>query len=113
MDRSLWRLLAKLQRWENDARIRNRKRTPKSDRPRCGARCRDGHACQAQAVWDRTRGIIRNGRCRMHGGLSTGPKTPEGKRRSREGASKGGRISAERHRAGPLNGSEGTVFRAP
>jgi hypothetical protein len=25
--------------------------------------------------------LPRNGRCRMHGGLSTGPKTPEGKAR--------------------------------
>lgn len=24
-----------------------------------------------------------NGRCRLHGGLSTGPKTPEGKQKSR------------------------------
>ncbi len=27
--------------------------TPKYDRPKCGARCRDGHACQAPVVWDR------------------------------------------------------------
>jgi hypothetical protein len=26
---------------------------------------------------------MRNGRCRMHGGMSTGPKTPEGLERSR------------------------------
>lgn len=48
--------------------------------PRCGARCRDGHPCQARATRDE-RGYVRNGRCRLHGGLSTGPRTPEGKRR--------------------------------
>ena len=55
---------------------------PKRLRLRCGAKCRDGHACRAPAVWDYTRNRPKNGRCRMHGGLSTGPKTPEGKRRS-------------------------------
>jgi hypothetical protein len=39
--------------------------------PRCGARNRAGHPCRAPAM--------KNGRCRSHGGKSTGPKTPEGK----------------------------------
>ena len=52
--------------------------TRKSERPRCGARCRDGHPCQAPAVWDYENDRPCNGRCRMHGGLSTGPKTLEG-----------------------------------
>ncbi|MEI8329693.1 MAG: HGGxSTG domain-containing protein [Chlamydiia bacterium] len=30
-----------------------------------------------------------NGRCRMHGGLSTGAKTQEGKDKSREAARRG------------------------
>lgn len=37
---------------------------------RCGARTRRGTPCQGPA--------IANGRCRMHGGPSTGPRTPEG-----------------------------------
>lgn len=50
---------------------------PKAQRPRCGARCRDGHACRAAVVigsdgWARRR-------CRLHGGLSTGPKTTKGR----------------------------------
>ena len=49
-------------------------------RPPCGARCRDGHACEASAVSTST-GAPRNGRCRMHGGLSTGPRTVEGRAR--------------------------------
>jgi hypothetical protein len=37
----------------------------------CGARTRQGRPCIATA--------LPNGRCRNHGGLSTGAKTPEGK----------------------------------
>ncbi len=53
----------------------------KRERPRCGARCRDGTPCQAPTVWDKRRDRPVNGRCRMHGGLSTGPRTEEGRRR--------------------------------
>ena len=56
--------------------------TPKSQRPRCGARCRDGHPCQARVVWDRELDRPQNGRCRVHGGLSTGPRTSEGRLRA-------------------------------
>ena len=44
--------------------------------PRCGARTkRNNHEpCMAPAM--------ANGRCRMHGGKSTGPKTEEGKKKS-------------------------------
>jgi hypothetical protein len=60
--------------------------TPKRERPRCRARCRDGHRCQAKAVWDKDYDCPINGRCRLHGGLSTGPRTPEGRRRIGEAA---------------------------
>ena len=43
--------------------------------PRCGARTRTGCACRAPAM--------ANGRCRMHGGNSTGPRTQEGRERLR------------------------------
>ena len=36
-----------------------------------------------------------NGRCRMHGGKSTGPKTASGKKRIRYNALKHGRYTAE------------------
>jgi len=49
-------------------------RTRKGKRPKCGAKCRDGHACRALPVWDEPRNAPRNGRCRLHGGLSTGPR---------------------------------------
>ena len=44
---------------------------------RCGAKTRRGTACLCQA--------LSSGRCRFHGGLSTGAKTPEGKARQRAG----------------------------
>jgi hypothetical protein len=58
--------------------------SPKRERPRCGARCRDGSPCQAPPVWNKGLDRPVNGRCRMHGGLSTGPKTEEGRRRIAE-----------------------------
>jgi len=54
----------------------------KQELPLCGARCRDGHPCQARATRDAETGcLVRNGRCRLHGGLSTGARTPEGLQR--------------------------------
>src|SRR5678815_3701292 len=41
----------------------------------CGATNRRGLPCQCKLRY-------RGGKCKFHGGLSTGPKTPEGKRRS-------------------------------
>jgi len=38
---------------------------------------------------------MRNGRCRMHGGASTCPRTPEGLARSRRSRWKHGRYSSE------------------
>ena len=52
--------------------------TPKSERPRCGAKMRSGGNCKARAVWDKVGDEPRNGRCRNHGGLSTGPRTVDG-----------------------------------
>ena len=41
----------------------------------CGATTRAGTPCKRTDLYD-------SGRCRLHGGLSTGPRTPEGKRRA-------------------------------
>lgn len=41
----------------------------------CGARTRAGTPCKQKGLYD-------CGRCRLHGGLSTGPRTREGKRTS-------------------------------
>jgi hypothetical protein len=58
--------------------------TPKPERPRCGAKTRAGGHCMAPAVWNARVDGPRNGRCRLHGGLSTGPRTEEGLRRTLE-----------------------------
>lgn len=42
---------------------------------RCGANTRAGTPCKQKAIYI-------NGRCKWHGGCSTGPRTPEGKKRS-------------------------------
>jgi len=55
--------------------------------PRCGARTRCGGACRQPAM--------PNGRCRLHGGLSTGPRTPAGLARSCRARWKHGARSAQ------------------
>ena len=46
------------------------KRGDPRNAPRCGARTRKARPCQGPGM--------KNGRCRMHGGTSTGPKTANG-----------------------------------
>src|SRR5688572_18786118 len=55
--------------------------------PRCGAKTRSSSAC--------TQPAMHNGRCRLHGGKSTGPRTPEGLERSRKANWKHGYYTAE------------------
>jgi hypothetical protein len=55
--------------------------------PRCGTRTRCGGECRQPAM--------ANGRCRMHGGLSTGPRTAAGLARSRRARWKHGARSTE------------------
>ena len=50
------------------ARLRELRNKP------CGARTRSGHPC-------RRKGLGKGGRCPNHGGMSTGPRTPEGRAR--------------------------------
>ncbi len=54
---------------------------------RCGAKNRRGISCRCPAM--------ANGRCRMHGGSSTGPKTVSGLQRSQRANWKHGLYSAE------------------
>lgn len=56
----------------------------KSMRPKCGAKTRKGTPCQAPPVWRRLEDRARNGRCKLHGGLSTGAKTEAGREAIRE-----------------------------
>jgi hypothetical protein len=58
--------------------------------PRCGARTRSGAACKSPAM--------ANGRCRMHGGKSTGPRTAEGLERMRRANTRHGGYSEDTRR---------------
>lgn len=59
-------------------------RTPRRDRPRCGATTRKGTPCAAPVAWDDRLDRPVNGRCRYHGGASTGPRTDAGREAIRE-----------------------------
>jgi hypothetical protein len=52
---------------------------------RCGAKNRRGLPCQCPAM--------SNGRCRLHGGKSTGPRTADGIERIRRAVTKDGRYT--------------------
>ena len=56
---------------------------------RCGAKTRKGTACQRPAN-------KKNGRCRVHGGASTGPRTKEGRARIAEANLRHGRYTKDK-----------------
>ena len=56
---------------------------------RCGAKTRKGTACQRPAN-------KKNGRCRVHGGASTGPKTKEGRAQITEANLRHGRYTKDK-----------------
>ena len=62
--------------------------------PRCGARTRAATPCKGPAM--------AAGRCRMHGGASTGPRTPEGLQRLVKARTKHGGYSAESRQVGAM-----------
>ena len=68
-------LLAEHEAWRERVSRRPAPQVRRKDKPRCGAYARStGQSCKAIA--------LANGKCRNHGGLSTGPKTLEGKARA-------------------------------
>ena len=64
-----WNCNGKLKMWTG--------KLPKRRQARCGAVCRTGEPCKRRVVQGKRR-------CRIHGGLSTGPKTAEGRERIAE-----------------------------
>ena len=56
----------------------------KSMRGTCGAKTRKGTPCQAPPVWNRITDAPANGRCKLHGGFSTGAKTEAGRQAIRD-----------------------------
>lgn len=80
--RELARAEETLRRIAPSSRALSRPPSSRAGRPQCAARCRDGHACRAPCAVGAD-GRVRS-RCRMHGGASTGPRTPEGRARAME-----------------------------
>ena len=69
---------------------------------RCGAKTRRGTGCQRPAN-------KKNGRCRLHGGASTGAKTSEGLKRISQANIRHGRYTKdklEKHRENAAKGRE-------
>ena len=62
----------------------NEPKTQRKKRGKCGAKTRKGTPCNAPPVWDKLTDKAKNGRCKMHGGLSTGAKTEAGRQAIRE-----------------------------
>jgi hypothetical protein len=69
----------------------------RKDRPCCGARNRQGRPCAVRVEPGKTR-------CRFHGGLSTGPRTPEGRQRIAAAQRRRWMLFHERHRKVPPAG---------
>lgn len=79
-------LVARIRQIAEHARVAEQWREQDSQRPppefpilpedlhglTCGAKTRKGTPCKRKDIYD-------SGRCHLHGGLSTGPKTAEGK----------------------------------
>ena len=71
---------------------------------RCGAKTRKGTACQRPAN-------KRNGRCRGHGGASTGPRTEEGRTRISEANLRHGRYTKDKLKKRRENAAKGRDIR--
>jgi hypothetical protein len=59
-------------------------RIKRKNRGTCNAKTRRNTLCQAPPVWDKEKDKARNGRCKLHGGLSTGARTEQGREAIRE-----------------------------
>lgn len=80
----------------------NSRTIPKRLRPRCGARCRSrgGEPCLASVCF-RPDGTMAQ-RCRMHGGLSRGARTPEGRAKLIDAGRRGAIVRWERAKLGAV-----------
>lgn len=69
--------------WEQElhaqARRQQQREGRESKEKRCGARCKSRNHAPCQAPGAKRPDGTRSKRCRVHGGLSTGAKTPEGR----------------------------------
>jgi hypothetical protein len=73
--KSIEQLYADHEAWLQQVREPPPPPRPRRQKVQCGAYARStGQPCRAKA--------LANGRCKNHGGMSTGPRTPEGKARA-------------------------------
>ena len=71
---------------------------------RCGAKTRKGAECQRPAN-------KKNGRCRLHGGASTGPRTPDGQERISQANMRHGKYTKDKLEIQQMNAAVGTAIR--
>ena len=71
---------------------------------RCGAKTRQGTACQRPAN-------KKNKRCRLHGGASTGAKTSEGLKRISQANMRHGKYTKEKLEKQLMNAAKGQEIR--
>ena len=71
---------------------------------RCGAKTRQGTGCQRPAN-------KKNGRCRLHGGAITGPKTNEGRARISDANLRQGRYTKDKLEKQRMNAAVGKAIR--
>ena len=64
--------------WANEPKL------PRKQRGTCNAKTRRDTLCQASPVWNKVTDKPKNGRCRLHGGLSTGARTEAGRQAIRD-----------------------------
>ena len=71
---------------------------------RCGAKTRSGFECQRPAY-------KRNGKCHLHGGASTGPRTEAGLARLTESRTKHGKFTKEKRADAKRRAKQGRQMR--
>jgi hypothetical protein len=71
---------------------------------RCGAKTRSGSPCQRPANKQK-------GRCRLHGGASTGPRTKEGLKRLADSKTKHGRFTKIERAKARARAEQGRIIR--
>ena len=71
---------------------------------RCGAKTRQGTGCQRPAN-------KKNGRCRLHGGASTGAKTLEGRERISQANLRHGKYTKDKLEKQRMNAAKGREIR--
>lgn len=70
--------------WSETVLLAKTPKNPRKNRGTCDAKTRQGGSCQAPPVWDKISDKALNGRCKLHGGKSTGPRTEVGREAIRE-----------------------------